>query len=64
MSKTPSMSEGQKPLIVNFVDFRKAFDSINRPALCKNSLVWATKEDSKRDTESVYRLLQRSTNKW
>ena len=27
-------------------------------------MVWVTKEDSKRDTESVYRLLQRSTNKW
>ena len=29
------MSEGQKPVIVNVVDFRKAFDSISRPALWK-----------------------------
>jgi len=27
--------EAQHPLIVNFIDFRKAFDSIHRPALWK-----------------------------
>jgi len=29
------VSEGHIPVIVNFVDFRKAFDSISRPALWK-----------------------------
>jgi len=29
------VSEGQKPVTVNLVDFRKAFDSISRPALWK-----------------------------
>ena len=26
---------GLSPTIFNFIDFRKAFDSVNRPALCK-----------------------------
>ena len=26
-------TEGQRPIIVNFVDFRKAFDCVHRPAL-------------------------------
>ena len=29
------MTEGQRPLIVNFIDFRKAIDGIHRPALWK-----------------------------
>ena len=27
------VTEGQPPVIVNFVDFRKAFDCVHRPAL-------------------------------
>jgi len=29
------VTEGQRPLIVNFIDFRKTFDSVHRPALWK-----------------------------
>ena len=29
------VTEGQRPVIVNFIDFRKAFDCIHRPALWK-----------------------------
>ena len=29
------VTEGQRSLLVNFIDFRKAFDSIHRPALLK-----------------------------
>ena len=29
------VTEGRRPVIVNFIDFRKAFDSIHRPALWK-----------------------------
>jgi len=29
------VSEGQRPVILNFVDFRKAFDGVHRPALWK-----------------------------
>jgi len=29
------VTEGRRPVTVNFIDFRKAFDSIHRPALWK-----------------------------
>ena len=29
------VTEGRRPVIVNFIDFRKAFDSIHRPVLWK-----------------------------
>jgi len=32
---TEKVPEGQRPVILNFVDFRKAFDGVHRPALWK-----------------------------
>jgi len=29
------ISEGQRPVTLNFIDFRKAFDSVHRPELWK-----------------------------
>ena len=54
-----------KPVIVNFVDFRKAFDSISTiDRHCgKPRIEWAAKEIRRRDTESVYGLLQCNKNK-
>jgi len=32
---TRKVSEGQRPVILNFVEFRKAFDNVHKPALWK-----------------------------